>query len=76
MDKFIEFYNDEWDIDEAYTITDLGEQFGIDIRHARHYLIRMLDLGYLCHVKIGRNAYYMKRPWAKVFRQFEKVRVL
>ena len=41
QEKFHTFVEEQWDVDEAYTIADFHELFGIDIRLARYYLVKL-----------------------------------
>lgn len=67
---FLRFVDEEWDIDDMYTITNLAHRFTIDIRLARYYLMKLVDRGVLCQLKYKRYTYYMKRCWLEPFKRF------
>ena len=67
-EKVADFVAHKWDIDEAYTITEFGAIFGIDMRHARYYLMKWVDRGLLCQITIDDATYYALRPWKYPFK--------
>ena len=68
--RFEQFMEEEWDIDEAYSMADFGELFHIDIRLARYYLVKYVDLGQLFCLKWNYDVYYLKSCWLGPFERF------
>ena len=69
-EKFHTFVEEQWDVDEAYTIADFHELFGIDIRLARYYLVKLVDEGLLFYLRWNHNVYYAKSCWFGPFQRF------
>ncbi len=69
-ERVAHFVSYDWDLSDAYTISDLALRFSIDIRLARYHLMKMVDNGILCQVKWGKNTYYLKRVWKRPFGRF------
>lgn len=69
-ERFEEFVEYDWEVDMAYSIVDFRELFDIDIRLARYYLVKFVDLGELFCLKWGRDVYYMKSYWQGPFEVF------
>ena len=67
-ERIAHFIAHDWDIDEAYTMTEVGERFGIGIRHARYYLMKWVDKGLLCQITIDDATYYAHKVWKYPFR--------
>lgn len=67
IEKFIE---EEWDIGEVYSISDVARRFMIDIRLARYHLMKAVDNGRLCQLKYQKSTYYLKREWKEPFERF------
>ena len=61
------FILNDWDLDEAHTITTIADIFGIDIRVARYYLMKHVDRGDLCQITWEGSTYYAWRCWRKPF---------
>lgn len=73
-EKFVEFVDLQWDVDEAYSIVDFRELFGIDIRLARYYLVKLVDLGELFCIKWNGDVFYLKSYWLGPFEAFSHLK--
>ncbi len=69
-ERFEEFLENEWDIDEVYSIVDFRELFQIDIRLARYYLVKFVDEGRLFYLRWDNDVYYCKMCWYYPFKEF------
>lgn len=77
-EKFHTFVEEQWDVDEAYTIVDFHEMFGIDVRLARYYLVKLVDEGLLFYLRWNYDVYYVKACWLGPFERFahnDKVKI-
>ena len=68
-ERIAQFIVKEWQIEEMYTITSMSEEFGIDIRLARYYLMKFVDKGVLCQITWDGNTYYALRCWKGPFKE-------
>ena len=68
-ERVAQWVTTEWQLEECYTITGVSEEFGIDIRLARYYLMKFVDKGVLCQVTWEGNTYYALRCWRGPFRE-------
>lgn len=71
-DKFNDFFETHWNVDDLYTISDFAHLFDIDNRLSRYYLLRMTEKdGKLCQIKHKGRTYYAHRVHKKAFDQFK-----
>jgi hypothetical protein len=60
-DLFRVFFETKWDDSKAYQIRDFADEFKIEIRLARYYLMKEVDHGDLMLVKYDGSTWYIKR---------------
>jgi len=73
--NFKDYVESKWNEDEVYVQGDFTYLFGIDSRHARYHLLKLVEAGVLCSVSYKGRVYYMKRQHRNVFRQLEYIGV-
>lgn len=66
-EKFLNYINNEWEIDNVLDSGYFSELYSIDSRLARYYLEKYTELGLLCRIKDDYNVYYIKTCWYNLF---------
>ena len=72
--RLIDFWKNEWKIDDVYGALDFAQEYGVTRQAVVKAMAKLHEMGMVIIVRDGGCTYYIKSEWKRVFGDFTVMR--